>query len=85
MNLKADIQQNFPGSMYKVQIVDLDDVHLNSAFPAPFPPAHIHSIQSRFYSQFLWSAKLRAKLTMKKIYKADNFIPKIYEVSLDAQ
>lgn len=78
MKLKADISQMYPGSMYKVQIIDTED-------EKTFPPQYIESVPARYYSQFLWSAKLRAKLSMKKIYKAYNFNPPTYEVVLEAK
>lgn len=77
MNLKADISQMYPGSMYKVQIIDTTNKDTT------FPPQYIESVPARFYSQYLWSAKIRAKMNMKKIYKAYNFVPTIHEVALE--
>lgn len=79
MKLKADIAQEYPGSMYKVQIVDLEDKDTT------YGPNYIESVPARFYSQYLWSAKIRAKKNMKKMYKAYNFNPPIHEVTVEAK
>ena len=77
MKLKANIAQIYPGSMYKVQIKDLEDKDTN------YGPNYIENVPASFYSQYLWTAKLRAKKSMKKMYKAYNFNPTVHEVSVE--